>query len=44
VHPDPLDWLLAPLAGGATLVLCGRLDRARLADRIAAEKVTVPLV
>jgi uncharacterized protein (TIGR03089 family) len=43
-HPDPLDWLLAPLAGGATVVLCGRLDRARLADRVAAEKVTVQLV
>lgn len=43
-HPDPLDWLLAPLAAGATLVLCGHLDRARLDERVAAEKVTVPLV
>jgi uncharacterized protein (TIGR03089 family) len=43
-HPDPLDWLLAPLAGGATLVLCGRLDRAKLAERVEAEKVTVRLV
>lgn len=43
-HPDPLDWLLAPLAGGATVVLCGRLDRARLAGRVEAEKVTVRLV
>ncbi|GAA4680514.1 TIGR03089 family protein [Phytohabitans rumicis] len=40
-HPDPLDWLLAPLAAGATVVLCGRLDAARLGDRVAAEKVTV---
>src|SRR5690606_19213247 len=29
-HPDPVDWLLAPLAAGASVVLCGRLDRARL--------------
>jgi hypothetical protein len=43
-HADPLDWLLAPLAAGATLVLCGHLDLARLDDRIAAENVTVPLV
>jgi uncharacterized protein (TIGR03089 family) len=43
-HPDPLDWLLAPLAGGATLVLCGALDPAKLDDRAAAEKVTTQLV
>jgi uncharacterized protein (TIGR03089 family) len=43
-HPDPLDWLLAPLAGGATLVLCGALDPAKLDDRAAAEKVTTRLV
>jgi uncharacterized protein (TIGR03089 family) len=43
-HPDPLDWLLAPLAGGATLVLCGALDPAKLDDRAAAERVTTQLV
>jgi len=43
-HPDPLDWLLAPLAAGATLVLCGTLDPAKLDDRSAAEKVTAQLV
>jgi uncharacterized protein (TIGR03089 family) len=43
-HPDPLDWLLAPLAGGTTLVLCGALDPAKLDDRTAAEKVTTRLV
>jgi uncharacterized protein (TIGR03089 family) len=43
-HPDPLDWLLAPLAGGASLVLCGALDHTKLADRAAAEKVTTQLV
>jgi uncharacterized protein (TIGR03089 family) len=42
-HPDPLDWLLAPLAAGATTVLCGRLNPAAVADRAAAEKVTVTL-
>jgi hypothetical protein len=40
-HPDPVDWLLAPLAAGASTVLCGQLDRGRLADRVAAERVTV---
>lgn len=42
-HPDPVDWLLAPLAAGATLVLCGNLDPARRAARVAMEKVTVEL-
>jgi uncharacterized protein (TIGR03089 family) len=40
-HPDPRDWLVGPLVAGASIVLCGHLDPARLADRIAAEKVTV---
>jgi uncharacterized protein (TIGR03089 family) len=40
VHSDPLDWLLAPLLSGASVVLCGHLDRSRLADRVSAEKVT----
>jgi uncharacterized protein (TIGR03089 family) len=43
-HPDPLDWLLAPLAAGASTVLCGRLDPAAVAGRVAAERVTVALV
>jgi uncharacterized protein (TIGR03089 family) len=42
-HPDPLDWLLAPLSVGASIVLCGNLDRTKLTDRVAAEKVTVTL-
>ncbi|RKR90314.1 uncharacterized protein (TIGR03089 family) [Micromonospora pisi] len=42
-HPDPVDWLLAPLSAGATVVLCGALDRSRLADRVAAERVTLDL-
>jgi uncharacterized protein (TIGR03089 family) len=38
--PDPVDWLLAPLAAGASLVLCRGADAAEL-DRIrAAEQVT----
>jgi uncharacterized protein (TIGR03089 family) len=40
VHGDPVDWLLAPLLSGASTVLCGHLDRDRLADRVAAERVS----
>jgi uncharacterized protein (TIGR03089 family) len=39
-YPEPLDWLLAPLAVRASIVLCGQLDPAKLADRVAAEHVT----
>jgi acyl-coenzyme A synthetase/AMP-(fatty) acid ligase len=42
-HPEPADWLLAPLAVGASVVLCGNLDPGRLAARVDAEKVTVVL-
>jgi uncharacterized protein (TIGR03089 family) len=41
--PDPLDWLLAPLVAGASVVLCGNLDRAALPRRIDSEQVTVRL-
>ncbi|MEJ3741914.1 TIGR03089 family protein [Actinomycetes bacterium KLBMP 9797] len=44
VHPDPLDWLFTPLAAGATVVLCGHLDRAKLPSRVSAERVTAELV
>ncbi|MEV0805162.1 TIGR03089 family protein [Micromonospora sp. NPDC050200] len=39
-HPDPLDWLLAPLTATATVVLCGNLDPARVESRTTSEKVT----
>ncbi|MGR6317326.1 TIGR03089 family protein [Micromonospora soli] len=39
-YPDPVDWLLAPLSAGTTLVLCANLDPSRLDPRTAAEKVT----
>ncbi|MBQ0895280.1 TIGR03089 family protein [Micromonospora sp. U56] len=39
-HPDPVDWLLAPLVRGASIVLCGNLDATRLDGRVASEKVT----
>jgi hypothetical protein len=42
-HPDPVDWLLAPLAAGGSIVLCGHLNSDRLAGRVAAERVTVSL-
>ena len=43
VYPDPVDWLLAPLVAGASIVLCGNLDEAKLALRAEAEKVSVQL-
>ncbi|WBB64915.1 TIGR03089 family protein [Micromonospora sp. WMMD812] len=39
-HPDFVDWLLAPLTVGASVVLCGNLDPSRLDARTATEKVT----
>ncbi|MFE0589683.1 TIGR03089 family protein [Micromonospora echinospora] len=39
-HPDPVDWLLAPLSVGASVVLCGNLDPARVESRATSEKVT----
>jgi uncharacterized protein (TIGR03089 family) len=39
-HPDPVDWLLAPLAARASSVLCGHLDPDRVAARVASERVT----
>ncbi|MFR9777353.1 TIGR03089 family protein [Micromonospora sp. MS34] len=38
-HPDPVDWLLAPLLSGASMVLCGNLDRTRLESRAKAERI-----
>lgn len=38
-HPRPLDWLLAPFAGGASLVLCqGMQDLAKIAS---TERATI---
>lgn len=42
-YPDPIDWLFAPLAAGASIVLCANLDPAKLDDRTNSEKVTVVL-
>jgi uncharacterized protein (TIGR03089 family) len=42
-HPDPVDWLLAPLIAGASIVLCANLDPARVADRAASERVSLLL-
>lgn len=39
-YPDPIDWLLAPLTAGATLIPCANLDPSRLNARTASEKVT----
>jgi uncharacterized protein (TIGR03089 family) len=40
-YPDPVDWLLAPLAAGATVVACATVEPGRSAARIDVEKVTV---
>ncbi|WP_213453592.1 TIGR03089 family protein [Rhizomonospora bruguierae] len=40
-HPDPLDWLLAPLAARASIVLCAHADPARLAKLAEVERATV---
>lgn len=42
-RPDPLDWLLAPLAVGASMVLCRNLDRSRIDTRASTEKVGLVL-
>jgi uncharacterized protein (TIGR03089 family) len=39
-HEHPLKWLLAPLAAGASVVLCANLDPAAVDARVAAEGVT----
>jgi uncharacterized protein (TIGR03089 family) len=42
-YPDPADWLLAPLFGGASIVLCANLSPAKTEDRAKAEKATIVL-
>ena len=42
-HPEPADWLLAPLVAGASVVLCANLDPGAVARRAAAERVTVTM-
>ncbi|MGI5525571.1 TIGR03089 family protein [Micromonospora sp. CA-259024] len=39
-HPDPVDWLLAPLTRAATVVLCANLAQGKLPTRLTTEKVT----
>ncbi|MFI7552280.1 TIGR03089 family protein [Micromonospora sediminimaris] len=39
-HDQPLKWLLAPLAAGASVLLCANLDPSRRDTLIAAEQVT----
>ncbi|SCL17642.1 TIGR03089 family protein [Micromonospora rhizosphaerae] len=39
-HEQPLKWLLAPLAAGASVVICANLAPARRDARVAAEQVT----
>jgi uncharacterized protein (TIGR03089 family) len=44
VHPDPRDWLLAPLSAGASIVLCRNTDPMRTAGRAESERATHVLV
>ncbi len=39
-HEHGVFWLLAPLAAGASVVLCANLDRARIDERVAAERIS----
>jgi uncharacterized protein (TIGR03089 family) len=39
-HAEPVTWLLAPLAAGASIVLCANLDPDGLDRRVAAEGAT----
>jgi uncharacterized protein (TIGR03089 family) len=39
-HEHPVKWLLAPLAVGASVVLCANLDRTTLSARAAQEQAT----
>lgn len=38
---DPVDWLVAPLLSGASVVLCRNLDPTRIPGRLAAERATL---
>jgi len=37
---DPVDWLVAPIVSGASLVLCRNVDTSRLPTRLASERAT----
>ncbi|WP_432979804.1 TIGR03089 family protein [Dactylosporangium sp. CA-233914] len=39
-HPDPVEWLVAPLAAGASIVLSVNSDPAKLAGRAESEQAT----
>ncbi len=43
-YPDVVDWLLAPLAGAASIVLCRNLNHEREGALSASERVTQRLV
>ncbi|MEV6633933.1 TIGR03089 family protein [Actinoplanes sp. NPDC051470] len=42
-HPDPLDWLFAPIQRGATVVLCVNLDPIGVDHRMTTEKCSLLL-
>jgi uncharacterized protein (TIGR03089 family) len=42
-HPDPADWLLAPLAAGASIVICKDVDATTLRRRAETERAGLTL-
>jgi len=40
-HPDVVDWLIAPLVAGCTLVLCAHSDRSTLEKRASVERAAL---
>ncbi|GAA2641986.1 TIGR03089 family protein [Paractinoplanes durhamensis] len=42
-YPEPEDWLFAPLAVGASVILCANLDPAKTKPRAESEKATILL-
>ena len=43
-YSDVVDWLLAPLVAGASIVLCRNMDRDREGSRAASERATQRLI
>jgi uncharacterized protein (TIGR03089 family) len=43
VHPDPVDWLLAPLVSRTSVVLCANADRDLLEERARSERAEILL-
>jgi uncharacterized protein (TIGR03089 family) len=40
-HPQPMDWLVAPIVAGCTLVLCANVDASTVEKRAGVERATL---